>query len=260
MLDARWMLAPFGPLFTACDLLTEKWVSTVHCSRPQVRPVPGSPPFNKIFCVGLHKTATRSMHRFFESLGLRSRHDTRWDKAILPLCAYRRYDCFSDGGAHFWDDRLEFGGNHRVRLLDHCFPNSKFILNTRDLESWLVSKMIHAGWNRAVDLPQASPRQLQDRDWRVKSKRVLVGWIRNRIKYHEKVRAYFEERPNDLLIVDFIQDADSIERIKAFLGFSTHGPVNRPWIGQTKDDQDKAYCRKIARKVLADLDLLQKNN
>lgn len=179
-----------------------------------------------------------------------------WDKAILPMCVYQRYDCFSDGGAHFWDDRLEFGGNHRVRLLDHCFPNSKFILNTRDLEPWLVSKMIHAGWNRNTTFSKNLPRKLEHKDWRIKSKRVLVEWIKNRVRYHEKVREYFERRPQDLLTVDFIRDADSIERIKAFLGFSTHGPVNRPWIGQTRDDEHKAYCRKIAREVLAGLDLL----
>jgi hypothetical protein len=173
----------------------------------------------KVFGIGLHKTGTTSLHQLATGLGLRSLHDTTWSKPPIPKPLIDRFDAFSDGGGHFWAEDLEFGGNHEVRLLDVSYPGSRFILGVRPLESWLVSKMVHAGWRRGIEL--LPPRPVGHDDWRYKSVDVIERWIVNRQRYHATIREYFADRPADLLTIDVTRDPDAVSTIVGFLGMDS---------------------------------------
>lgn len=96
--------------------------------------------YNKVFCIGLHKTGTTSLSNCFKQIGLKSIHNTKWSQKPIPNKYLNNYTTFSDGGGHIWFENFEFGGNHQIRLLDENFPNSKYILNYRHLKPWVSLK------------------------------------------------------------------------------------------------------------------------
>lgn len=171
--------------------------------------------YNKIFCVGLHKTGTTTIDEIFKTFGIKSTHSTAWSKKPLPKETLRKYTAFSDGGGHFWYESLEFGSNHEIRELDRYYPDSKFILTFRSMQPWLRSKLLHAGWRSSTNFEEP-PSQLFHEDWEVKSHSALNGWIYNRYMYHKKVEEYFKDN-NNMLCIDITSDKDIVYKLKNFL-------------------------------------------
>ena len=102
----------------------------------------------KIFCIGLNKTGTISLHQALTTLGFSSLHwggqasrhaverAIREDKPLLEYLG--DYDAYSD------IQRLSVN----FELLDRQYPASRFILTTRDVEQWLDSRRRHVLRNR----------------------------------------------------------------------------------------------------------------
>lgn len=101
----------------------------------------------KIFCIGLNKTGTTSLHKAFEILGYNSVHysskegniqniitNNYKDNALL-LKGLEHYDVILD-----WNDESILD---LYKVFDQQYPNSKFILNTRDLDGWINSREKH---------------------------------------------------------------------------------------------------------------------
>ncbi len=159
--------------------------------------------FNKLFCIGFNKTGTSSMHRLCGELGLRSWHGYY---SHLPVSdpVFRQFQCFSDGD------------QHDFTTLDRTFPGSRFILTTRPLEDWLISRIQHIEYRRSIgasgpmrEAYEASPAQ------------AVTQWIECRLRYHRQVQQYFLGRDADLLIIDLCNPAlaaESLGRIVKFLG------------------------------------------
>lgn len=156
----------------------------------------------KVFVIGFNKSATSSLHEVFRALGKPSYHEGtgrrgKWrsgdDHKLLQT-----YDCFSDGPP----------GD--VDKLDKMFPNSKFILQVRDLESWVYSRLAHSKKWRKIEPDLFSG--VADTEENVKS------WILERNRFHMYVMDYFRDRPEDLLIVNFIRDSDAGTKVCHFLG------------------------------------------
>lgn len=84
--------------------------------------------------------------------------------------------------------------------LDYKFPDSKFILTTRDKEKWLKSMewMFHEGkfiWNWSEEIHQYHEAFYKTRDF---DREILSErWD----LYHEQVNTYFSDRPDDLLTI-----------------------------------------------------------
>lgn len=174
---------------------------------------------SKIFCIGLNKTGTISLHRAFEALGFRSLHwggpATR--RQIEQAMAEGRplvegladYDAFSD----IWVLSENF------ELLDRQYPESKFILTTRDLESWLESRRRHVEkniLNKAQGHYDGNFLTV-DED----------AWTRQHREHHSRVRGYFADRPNDLLIMNIV-GGDGYDVLCPFLGLPVRGDPF-PW-------------------------------
>lgn len=105
------------------------------------------------------------------------------------------------------------------KYLDFVFPGSKFILTTRDVESWLRSM------ERSQ---QKNPRPIEGRHERIFRRMSLydtVGFDAVRLsgafeRHRAELRRYFADRPTDLLELD-IAGGDGWERLCPFLGVPT---------------------------------------
>lgn len=153
----------------------------------------------KVFVIGFNKSGSVSLHYLFESLGLPSFHHERWrlqnDRWLM-----RQYDCFSDGEPN------------NLKLLDESFPRSQFILNVRELDSWLYSRLAHIEREKV-----SNPNFTASPTWDI-SEEVVKRWISFRNRYHLFVMEYFKDRKKDLLIVNYIRDPDAARKVCQFLG------------------------------------------
>jgi hypothetical protein len=140
----------------------------------------------KIFCIGLNKTGTSSLHDALVTLGFSSLHwggpsvaeDVRqaFHAGRLLVSDHDRYDAYSDIA----------GLSKRYELLDRQYPGSRFLLTTRPMEAWVESRRAHVLRNqerRAVGKYTGDFLEVQPDQWREEY-----------IEHHEGVRAYFDGR------------------------------------------------------------------
>lgn len=170
----------------------------------------------KTFCIGLNKTGTSSLHRAFKILGLRSVHYCTMDgknvKDIIQdnylsrrslLYGIENYDAYSD-----WDKiphTLEI-----IKEFDRQYPGSKFILNSRDLESWLDSREKHVLRNqeKKKKYPNKNIKWLRvDRE----------TWTKEYQHHYREVLTYFKGRESELLEM-YVTEGDGWEKLCPFLG------------------------------------------
>ena len=105
---------------------------------------------NKIFIIGFNKTGTRTLHNYFEKNGYLSIH---WEYRRLAkkikynyennnplLSGYEQYKVYSD-----MEDHINYNYAHITyfKELDKQYPNSKFILNIRNVDNWIKSRNRH---------------------------------------------------------------------------------------------------------------------
>lgn len=177
---------------------------------------PGRP---RVFGIGLNKTGTISLHEALETLGYRSLH---WggpysrlavERAIRegsPLLTYLGdHDAFSD------IQRLSVS----FELLDRQYPGSRFILTTRDVEGWLESRRRHVERNVARKAVGEYDGTFLTVD--------LEAWQVQFAEHDARVRAYFSDRPQDLLAMD-ITAGDDYRVLCPFLGLPEPA-VPFPW-------------------------------
>ena len=198
----------------------------------------------KIFCVGVNKTGTSSLHDAFLILGIKSVHfkgaEERNIKDIIQsnylagdniLRGLEHYEAFSD-----WD--LGPSTVDIVKEFDKQYPNSKFILNIRDLDGWLNSREKHVIRN------QERKRKKPDADiqWLTIDRE---GWTKQFDNHYQQVTKHFEGRENELLVFDVTQ-GDGWEKLCPFL------EVPIPTTSFPKQNvaaHKKSFVRKALRKL-----------
>ena len=162
----------------------------------------------RIFGIGMHKTATTSLHTALEMLGFDSAHwkTAHWAKAIWKEMqigpqsqTVNRHHALSDLPVPLLYEELDRG-----------YPGSKFILTTRDEDKWIESGRKH--WN-----PEFNRfRRAWDSDpFTHQVHRLVYGQkgfneelFRARYRRHNaEVLAYFADRPGDLLVMPMDEGA-----------------------------------------------------
>ena len=128
----------------------------------------------KIFVIGFNKTGTTSLHNLFDIIKIKSIHTIR---PIIPIID--NYDAFSDG------DHYNFEQYYNI------YPNSLFILNTRPIFNWLISRYKHA------DAHKFKPCWC----WPISDERTNK-WISDREKHYKNILNFFADKPDQLLIVN----------------------------------------------------------
>lgn len=161
-----------------------------------------------IFFIGFYKTGTNYYSRVFEKLGFKVMHDSHWRKGNIRVI--EQYDVFNDACLH------DFMRMHAA------YPEAKFVLNTRALRPWLISRLLwvdelYRGMSR-LERRLANPvvRLLWGNDAYYDHNRV-VAWIHERRDYHRKVIEFFKDKPGKLLVLH-LEDEAKLDRLEEFLG------------------------------------------
>lgn len=159
----------------------------------------------KIFVIGLNKCATCTIHLLFEENGCCSTHNTFWD--------LDKYDCFTDGD-HAGETHPSLADG--FKKLEKEWPHALFILNTRKLNTWILSRFKHGViyeecWGATEPQPYWYPPSIQ------KAKR----WIFHRDKHYANVFDYFREKPQKLIIVN-TEDPEWIKFLCEILKFDNN--------------------------------------
>jgi len=169
-------------------------------------------PSSKIFCVGNFKTGTTSYSMAMRMLGFRDIH--------FPL---KYVEHLMAGGETRWDvrpwDSMSNMNEIEYPLMDEAYPDSKFVLTTRNVDRWLVSIQKHM----ATKWPTRLKKLL---DWRSE---LVFGvpceidafdeaHFRQRfLKHREEVRDYFFNKPGRLLVLP-LESPTKMEDLSRFLG------------------------------------------
>ena len=165
----------------------------------------------KVFCVGLSKTGTTSLHAALEQLGMRSIHNP---ESMLSVEGGEL--CFSSALAAEYDALSDLPIAAFYRELDRAFPGARFILTTRSAEPWLASCANH--FDPGAFHPNDVVRRLVERIYGTPV--YEEGAFRAaQVRHDSGVREYFAGRPSDLLVID-IDESDKWTPLCRFLGIS----------------------------------------
>lgn len=164
--------------------------------------------FNKIFQIGFNKCGTTSLNDFFNKNGISSVHYKHCGKEIAlimmnnlikgskMLDGLEKYDAFTD--MESVENNIFIYLTH-YKELDRQYPNSKFILNTRNIDDWITSRINHSGYLL----------QFQ-KNLSLTEEEVIDYWKKSWYKHLADVKDYFHDRPNDLLIFDIETESDKL--------------------------------------------------
>ena len=168
----------------------------------EILPVP-----TRIFGIGMHKTATTSLHKALRRLRIDSAHwkSAHWAKAI-----------WEEVRAHGRSKTLE--RNYALcdlpipllfRELDAAYPGSKFILTVRDEDEWVESVRTHWSdknpFRGQWDTDPFTHIVHREIYGRVRFDETVM---RERYRRHNaEVLAYFKDRSRDLLVMDMSRGA-----------------------------------------------------
>lgn len=167
-------------------------------SNVDLKPIP-----TRIFGIGMHKTATTSLHTALKILGYESEHwgANGWARKV--------WDEMRAAGVSPSLERFYAASDLPISLLyrelDKAYPGSKFILTIREEFDWLRSVRNHFSyrfnpyrweWDRYPFSNRIHQALYGRRDFDATT-------MLNRYRKHNaEVRAYFKNRPGDLLVLD----------------------------------------------------------
>lgn len=146
---------------------------------------------NKVFCIGLNRTGTTSLHNALRMLGYNSVHfkddegNNIKDMIVNNLLSKHNilngldhYDAFTD-----WE-RAPYTVEVVQKFLNE-YPKAKFILNYRDVESWIESRKKHVD-----SLLEAYPELSSSDDSYLKKD--VDKWRGEHAHHHDNVIKLFE--------------------------------------------------------------------
>ena len=221
----------------------------VYKERRQVRMVMQKT--NKIFCIGVNKTGTTSLSKTFKDW-----HFKVGDQREAELIALDHYTNdvskiiqYCNTAEVFQD--VPFSLPNSYIYLDKAFPKSKFILTVRDTkDQWynsclnFHSKLFGDGvktpnWNDIEKFNYVKP------GWPIMMQKKMYGVNENESPYnYEKltkfyeqhiidVKNYFQDRPEDLLIIN-LSNENSFQKLKKFLDIKSNLQTF-PWENKTSE-------------------------
>lgn len=120
----------------------------------------------KIFFIGYNKTATCSIHNLLINNGIKVQHNSNWN--------LKEYEAFCDCG-----DLNDFKNLYKL------YPNAYFILNTRNIKCWLLSRLKHGYVYKLESFGYPKP-----------SEELVYKWLVDRINYYTEVKQFFKDKDN----------------------------------------------------------------
>ena len=183
----------------------------------------------KVFCIGFHKTGTKSIGRALQTLGYRVTgpngvKDKNIAENVYDL-AYKlveEYDAFQDNP---WPILF--------KALDQKYPNSKFIYTYREPNDWMESQIKHFG-----------TKETPMRKWiygygsPVGNEEVYIQRFKD---HHHEVTEYFKDRTEDLLMMN-LQEGDGWEKLCSFLRVKAPS-IPFPHINKASDRENNSTAK-----------------
>jgi hypothetical protein len=163
---------------------------------------------NKVWIIGLSRTGTMALTKTINQFTtLRIEHSPDYSRLTSSYFS-------SDGAADIVVARL-------YKELDKKYPNSKFILTTREKESW--AKSVENFITTKDAMKKASGKKVNPESSNTRLSLYgsvefnREGWLDGYDKYHADVREYFKDRPDDLLEIDFVTRESTPKEVFRFL-------------------------------------------
>ena len=197
----------------------------------------------KVFVIGHHKIATRSIHQLFKIDGYKSIHwkggriaetmlkNMRMSQPLLK--GLESASVYSD--MEFLHDDGEFFYGHRLfPILDLQYPGSIFIFNTRNLDSWIKSQLAHKSKKSGLYVKRIRKGLKAIYPGRkIKNSDVINMWKRTWQQHEDEVNRYFANK-NNLLRVNIESKESKKQLIDSLRG---HGyqltSEDLPYVGAT---------------------------
>jgi hypothetical protein len=176
----------------------------------------------KIFVIGFNKTGTSSFDALFRNLGINSTHECC---NIPVLNIIDNFDAFTDG------EHLNF------QEYFNKYPDSLFILNTRPMKNWLISRYKHAENHQFIDCWC----------WPV-SEEKTNSWITTRETHYKNVLNFFKNKPNKLLLINIEQNGWEnavIKYLQKFNNIKKDVNLNNLKFHKNKREQNRIDKNKI---------------
>lgn len=164
----------------------------------ELKPIP-----TRIFGIGMHKTATTSLHHALQMLGFQSGH---WKNAHWAKKIWREMN--EEGSSRTLETSYALSDipiPQLIKKLDSAYPGSKFILTLRDEDAWLSSVKKHFD-------PNHNPQQ---KFWDCDPfTHIIHQKIYGQTTFDEEVfreayrrhnlmvMEYFRDRPEDLVVLN----------------------------------------------------------
>ena len=169
----------------------------------------------KVFGLGLSKTGTSSLTEALNLLGVRTVHYPHDEQTLRELRSGQYRLSLLDNFQGVTDIPVA----PFYAELDRAFPGSKFILTVREKEAWLRSCEVH--WRLLMQWWENFPEFKIFHEFASARTYGVIQYSRERFSlvydtHVANVRAYFSERPDDLLVMD-ICAGDGWEKLCPFL-------------------------------------------
>jgi hypothetical protein len=171
-----------------------------------------------VFIIGFNKTATVSIHNFFNNNNIPSIHwnNGRVAKDMMTnVCESRKifygydenYRVYSD--MSMLNERIVIEGNAFFRFMDEDYPESYFIYNKRNIDDWVESRMNHSA--DGIGFFERYKQAMRATD----QEEVTSEWRRRRLQFEADVAEYFQD--SDRLLILDVDDRDPARKIASFL-------------------------------------------
>jgi len=197
----------------------------------ELKPIP-----TRIFGIGMHKTATSSLHAALQLLGFDSFH---WGNGESPLIWQEMNALGRSKTLEQWYALSDLPIPLLYRKLDRAYPGSKFILTIRNERDWLKSveglwSYKHNPTRKLWDIYPFTNRihtaLYGQKDF---SPRIFLARYR---RHNAEVKEYFRDRPRDLLVMDMDASTGWTE-LCGFLGVPAPDapyPIRNPTKGKVE--------------------------
>ncbi len=207
----------------------------------------------RIFAIGFNKCGTRSLYQFFKRNGVPSIHYDGGqiagsmfrhlnNKRSLVDIRYRNKVFFADMENIYHPEYPLYAGQCLFQQLAEEYPNSVFILNTRDKGKWLKSRILHENGHYL--------EYLSNKMGLTKSQLVKI-WSQEWDDHHLDVLDYFRNKPRRLLV--FHIENDPISKVIKF--FKNIYPLQAKYyehVGKSKQKYDTSLLDPESNKLYQD--------
>jgi hypothetical protein len=174
----------------------------------------------KVFQIGFNKCGTDSISRLFKSSGYNAAH---WEKGKLArtikynlnnnikiLTGIENFMCYTD-----LDSTIDEFPNEAFKYfkeIDKQYPGSKFILNLRNIDTWIESRIHHNPFGKNSTKKYSD---LFQQHYGLKNIEEVKEYWKNDWETHIKnVLEYFKDRPDDLIVFNI--ETDNIDKLINF--------------------------------------------